>query len=129
MKIAYRKKHVNVNLLVGTIWLACAILHVYDGQAKSYDYVWFLFAATYYAIFFYKKNQQYLTIENGFLKENWPHGKIIKLSEINRIKTFAGDYILKTDEKELKINTQIISPTSFEELKKELEKLNLDWKK
>lgn len=44
------------------------------------------------------------------------------------MKKFAGDYILKTDKNELKINTQIIDPNSFAQLNAELEKLNVEWK-
>jgi hypothetical protein len=49
------------------------------------------------------------------------------MTEIKRIKKFAGDYILKADKKELTINTQIIDPKSLVELNIELEKLNVEW--
>jgi len=68
-----------------------------------------------------------LTIENGIIKVNSPFGKKLNLIEIKRIKKFAGDYILKTDEKELAINTQIINPSSLAELNAVLEKLNVEW--
>jgi hypothetical protein len=129
MKIAYRKKYNNINFFFGTIWLATAIIQVNDGLVKWYDYVWFVLSAVYFAVYFYQKNEKYLTIKNGILKENWPFGKKVKLSEIKKIKVFAGDYIIITDKKEMTINTLIISPNSFEELKNELEKLNLDWTK
>jgi len=58
---------------------------------------------------------------------NGPFGKKLILTEIKRIKKFAGDYILKTDEKELTINTQIIDPNSLAELNAELKKLNVEW--
>ena len=58
---------------------------------------------------------------------NSPFGKKLNLIEIKRIKKFAGDYILKTDEKELAINTQIINPSSLAELNAVLEKLNVEW--
>jgi hypothetical protein len=58
---------------------------------------------------------------------NGPLGKKLKLTEIKRIKKFAGDYILKTDKKELTINTQFIEPNSMVELNAELEKLNIEW--
>ena len=54
-------------------------------------------------------------------------GKKLNLTEIKRIKKFAGDYILKTDKSELTINTQIIDPNSLAELNAELEKLNVEW--
>ena len=53
--------------------------------------------------------------------------KKLNLNELKWIKKFAGDYILKTDEKELAINTQIINPSLLAELNAELEKLNVEW--
>jgi len=76
---------------------------------------------------FFQKNYKYLTIENGIINVNGPFGKKLILTEIKRIKKFAGDYILKTDEKELTINTQIIDPNSLAELNAELKKLNVEW--
>ena len=78
-------------------------------------------------MYFYEYFNQYLTIENGIVKTNSPFGKKMNLTEIKRIKKFAGDYILKTDKAELTINTQIIDPNSLAELNTELEKLNVEW--
>jgi hypothetical protein len=44
---------------------------------------------------FYQRQNKYLTIENGFIKENSPFGKKINLTDIKQIKKFAGDYIIK----------------------------------
>jgi hypothetical protein len=68
-----------------------------------------------------------VSIENGILTVNGPFGKKLNLNEIKQIKKFAGDYIIKTEKKELTINTQIIDPNSLVELNAELEKLNVEW--
>ena len=57
--------------------------------------------------------------------DHW--GKNINLTEIKQIKKFAGDYIFKTDNQDLIINTQIIDPNSLAELNAKLEKLNVEW--
>ncbi len=54
-------------------------------------------------------------------------GKKLNLTEIKSIKKFAGDYILKTDNKELTINTQMIDSNSLTDLNTELEKLDVEW--
>jgi len=129
MKIGYKKKHLNVNLIFGIIWLIYGIIRVIDNEKPNWiDYGWFVFSAIYFGTYFYKKKEKYLTIENGVLRINSPFGKILNLNEIKHIKKFAGDYILKTDKTELTINTQIIDPNSLAELNSELEKLNLEWK-
>ena len=51
--------------------------------------------------------------------------KKINLNEINWIKKFAGDYTLKTEQKELKINTELIDENSLTELNRILAELNL----
>ena len=52
-----------------------------------------------------KKKQGYLTLEQGVISINRPFGKRILLNEILRIKKFAGDLILKTNQLELTIDT------------------------
>ena len=91
------------------------------------DYGWLVLSIAYLSIYFYQRQNKYLTIENGIIKINSPFGKKLNLTEIKRIKKFAGDYILKTDKSELTINTQIIDPKSLTELNTELEKLNVEW--
>jgi hypothetical protein len=47
------------------------------------------------------------------------------VNEINRIEKYGGDYIIRTLEKELKINTGLIEEKSLEEFNEILKKLNL----
>ena len=47
------------------------------------------------------------------------------LVSLNWIKKFAGDYTLKTEQMELKINTELIDKDSLMELNKILAELNL----
>jgi len=49
------------------------------------------------------------------------------LTEIKRIKHFAGDYILKSDKTQLTINTQLIDEKSLLDIKTEMKKLNVEW--
>ena len=90
------------------------------------DYAFLIISFLYLGTYFYEKRNQYLTIENGLISVNQPFGKKIRLTEIKRIKKFAGDYILKTDKTELTINTQMIDPNSLADLNTELEKLNME---
>ena len=90
MKIDYKKKHLNVNLIFGIIWLLYGIIKVIDNEKLNWiDYGWFVLAAIYLGTFFYKKKEKYLTIENEVLSINSPFAKKINLTEIKRIKKFA----------------------------------------
>ena len=128
MKIAYKKKHLNVNLILGLVWSVWFFVGVFGKEEPNWtDYGWIFFSLMYLGLYFYQKNYKYLTLENGIIKVNGPFGKKLNLTEIKRIKKFAGDYIIKTDKKELTINTQIIDPNSLAELNTELKKLNVEW--
>ena len=128
MRIGYKKRHMNINLIFGLVWLVWFFIGILTKDEPNWtDYGWIVISAMYLVGYFYQRQNKYLTIENGIIKINSPFGKKINLTEIKRIKKFAGDYILKTDNKELTINTQIIDPNSLAELNTELEKLNVEW--
>ena len=128
MRIGYKKRHLNINLILGIVWLAIGLLNLnYDRENRWTDYGYIVFGILYLVIYFYQKQNKYIAIENGILKINGSFGKKVNLTEIKRIKKFAGDYIIKTEKKELTINTQIIDPKSLIELNEELEKLNVEW--
>ena len=128
MKIRYKKKQVNLNLFLGIVWLANAIVQTVVNENPSwFDYIWYLLSGFYLIAFFYQKKEKYLTIENGIIKQNWPFGKKLNLTEIKRIRHFAGEYILKTELKQMKINIGLIEDESLSDLKSELKKLNVEW--
>ena len=91
------------------------------------DLGWTVISLMYLGLYLYQNKNQYLIIENGFIKKNDLFGKKFNLIEIIEIKKIAGDIILKTDSREMKIDTQLIEPHSLELLKTRLEKLNIDW--
>ena len=128
MKIRYKKKRLKYNLIFGIVWLIFGLLGIFIKEKPFWaDYGYLAMAILYMTTYFYEKKNQYLTIKKGVIYQNYPFGKKINLNEINRIKKFAGDYILKTDNIELTINTQIIDEKSLVELDSELGKLNLKW--
>lgn len=77
-------------------------------------------------VYYYEKKKQYLNIENGILKKNTLFPKSINLRDVIVFKRFAGDYILKTKEKKVTIDTQQIDSDSLVELISELKKFNLE---
>ena len=128
MKIRYKKKRLKYNLIFGIVWLIFGLLGIFTKEKPfQTDYGYLVISILYITTYFYDKKNQYLTIKNGVIYQNYPFGKKANLNEINRIKKFAGDYILKTDNVELTINTLIIDQESLEKQDSELEKLNLKW--
>ncbi|MFO7672708.1 MAG: hypothetical protein R6V74_03270, partial [Lutibacter sp.] len=83
MKIHYKKKRLNINLILGLLWLAYAITNITSDEKPNWkDYAWFVISGIYIISYFYQKSEKYLTIENGIIKQNWPFGKELNLTEI-----------------------------------------------
>ena len=128
MRIGYKKRNLNINLVLGILWLLIGVLGVgLSDKNRWNDYVTLVFGMAYLVLYYYQKRYKYLIIENETLIKNGPLGKKINLTEIKRIKKFAGDYILKTDKKELTVNTRVMDPELLTKLNTELGKLNIEW--
>lgn len=127
MKISYKKKHLVIGFLFGVLWSVMAFLKFSYGKVNWIAYGYVVLALLYLIRSLYQYRNKYLTIENGVIKQNWPWGKEIKLADIEHIKYFAGDLILKTKSAELTINKQLIDEKSFADLENELRDLNLEW--
>ncbi|WP_293294241.1 hypothetical protein [Allomuricauda sp.] len=118
----------NINLALGMLWLLWFITNYFSSEGTDWhDYGLGLFSMIYFGLYLYQRQNKYLTISDGWIKKNSPFGKKIKLGEVDRIRKFAGDYILKTDSKEFVINTLIIAPESIKDLDGELQKLDVTW--
>ena len=128
MKIEFKKTHLKSNLIFGIIWLGLGILNIaFEEEIRWNDYGYLFISILYLALYFYQRQNNCITIERGVIKMGGLFGKKLNLTEIESIKKFAGDYILKTDNKELTINTQMIDPNSMAVLNNELEKLQVEW--
>ena len=67
-------------------------------------------ALLYIATYFYHKKVPFLTIQKGVLKQHWWFEKRIDSKDINEIKYFAGEYIVRSAQKEIRIDTHLIDP-------------------
>ena len=126
MKIKYKKKRIYINLAFGIFWILLGVINFIEGDTRRWtDYGYLLAGILYLGQYLWNITNQYLTVENGIIKKNSIFGKKINLNDITWIKKFAGDYTLKTENQELKINTELIAEKSLAELEKILGKLNL----
>jgi len=114
----------NYNLIFGLVWgIVFFVAYITEDNLRWNDYTWLVLSVIYLGMYGYQKHYRYLSIENGVIKENGPFGKQIELAKVLRFKKFAGDYILKTEDKEFIINTQIIDPNSMNDLDNALQPL------
>ena len=126
MKIGYKKKRQNLNLFFGIAWGIFGTLTLFiEGKMRWTDYGYIVLSILYLGRYLYERANQYLTIENGTIRKNSWFGKKLALNEITWIKKFAGDYILKTDQQELTVNTDLIDEKSMTELNRILGNLEL----
>lgn len=128
MKIRFTKKRLKHYLIFGILWLVFGTTAVIFDSENVFNYVHLIIGILYFGTYLFENNKQYLIIENGIISKNHLIPKKINLNEIRRINKFAGDYILKTDSTELRINTELIEEKSLEELHTLLDNLNLETK-
>jgi len=136
MKIHYKKGEVQMNIFLGVIWLAWGVFLLGSGKFDAYKLyeistwlgvIMILLAASFFMIYFNQVRNQYLTIDEGIIKQNWPYGKEMKLEEIKQIKNSKGMYILQTELQKMKINLNLIDDKSKLDLNNELMKLGVKW--
>ena len=127
MTIAYKKKYLNLNLIYALLFTVTLFTVTLNSEENWKLIIGILVPASFISKYFYQKQKKYLTIENNKIKVNNIFGSEINLNEIFTIEKYAGDYILKTGIKKLKIDTTIIAPVELSNLNSELEKLNVKW--
>tara|TARA_B110000967_G_scaffold5746_1_gene5741 strand:- start:3865 stop:4251 length:387 start_codon:yes stop_codon:yes gene_type:complete len=127
MKIAFKRKHLNINLFYGLLFILTRLITLKSNQNRWYDIFSFLLPILFVTKYFLLKHNKYLTIDKGMIKINSLFGKQVKMSEINTIEKYAGKYIIQTDNKKLTIDTHIIEKKSLIELNAELENVNIKW--
>jgi uncharacterized membrane protein len=128
MTIAYKKKYLNLNLIYALLFTVNVFTIALNSEENWKLIIAILVPVSFISKYFYQKQKKYLTIEDDKIKVNNIFGREINLNEILTIEKYAGDYILKTGIKKLKIDTTIIELLELSNLNSELEKLNVKWK-
>ena len=128
MKIRFTKKRLKHYKIYGILWSVLGITAIIFNPDNIFNYGYLIIGILHFGTYFFENNKQYLTIENGIISKNHLIPKKIKLNEINRIKKFAGEYLLETDSTELRINTELIEEKSLTALNTVLQNLNLKTK-
>ena len=126
MKILYSKKKRKIDLFQGLFWILLFVLGLLFSDRKNVFFYLYLIMGLIH-IYLYFKVKYYLSIENNIIKQNYIFGKKMDLSEIKSIKHFAGEYILRTDKRKMRIDIGSIEKSSLAELRDELKKLDVKW--
>jgi len=108
IKLRYNIKNQRYYIIAGGLFILLAGIELIASNEIRYFNI--TLALLYIAPYFYHKKVPFLTIQKGVLKQNWWFGKSIDSKDINEIKYFAGEYIIRSQKKELRIDTHIINP-------------------
>lgn len=127
MIIAYKRNEIFTNLFFAVFWLVVGTLNIWLVDRLVIGLVWVLLSLLYFIIYTNQVKNQYLTIEEGMIRQNWPWGKKIKLEDIHSITNQGGKYKLKSGLKEMNIRLKLIDGKSLSKLNSELIKLNVIW--
>lgn len=131
LKIRFKKKRLYANLIIGVIWLVFAVIILFTEFTEEENhwmiYVYPIIGFLYLGQYWYDSTFQYLIIDDNTIQRNIFYGtnRKIALKDITWIKKFAGDYILKSDQKDMHIDLRLIDESSLDELNKVLANLNL----
>lgn len=128
LKIRFKKKKLYSNLIIGVIWLVFAVIILFAEEENHWmNYVYPIIGFLYLGQYWYDSTFQYLIIDENTIQRNVFYGtnRKIALKDIVWIKKFAGDYILKSDKKDMHIDLRLIDGASLDELNKVLAHLNL----
>lgn len=106
------------NLLI--MFTMLAVIYVYINPNFWFNFLYIPLALAAALNYYINRKYQYITIDGDMLRRNEPFPKKINLSEVTRIKKFAGDYTLCTPDKELTISTEYIDKESLRDLEKVL---------
>ncbi|MDA0277302.1 MAG: hypothetical protein O2831_01040 [Bacteroidetes bacterium] len=108
IKLRYNIKKQRYFIIAGGLFILLSGIELIASNEIRYFNI--TLALLYIAPYFYHKKVPFLTIQKGVLKQNWWFGKSIDSKDINEIKYFAGEYIIRSQKKELRIDTHIIDP-------------------
>jgi hypothetical protein len=108
IKLRYNIKNQRYYIILGGLFILLAGIELIASNEIRYFNI--TLALLYIAPYFYHKKVPFLTIQKGVFKQNWWFGKSIDSKDINEIKYFAGEYIIRSQKKELRIDTHIIDP-------------------
>ena len=126
IKIRYKQRHRYLHIAMGFLW-SCffAVKIFYRDSSDWFDYIFLLISILYVSLYLFQTWFGYATIENGILSVYDFPIKRIDLREVTQFRYYAGDYILESESKKLRINTHLLDPQDVLQLKTKLSEYGL----
>ncbi|OYU83259.1 MAG: hypothetical protein CFE24_12090 [Flavobacterium sp. BFFFF2] len=124
MKILYNQQQLNKLLLFGIAYVIIgfsALAMATSGYLVGFTMIGLLYIGQ----FIFVKNRGYVILTKQSIKTNGLFKKEIETKNIRSVTYFAGDYVIKTDKKELVINTNFVDQASMLPLKDYFDNLEI----
>lgn len=103
MKFTYPKRKKTFNLIIGLLWIGLGVFAILEDEAKNYEYIWLVLGLFYFGLALYMQFASYVSVDTQkIVKHNLVPISIL-FSEITLLKEFAGEVIIETGKKKMKI--------------------------
>lgn len=123
MIIPYSKKIRRREFLLGTFFTVLGIAYAWNEPGNLLRYAFIIIGMLHIASGILQSRKPYLRMENDVLKKSDFFRKEIRLSDVVRVKSFAGEHTLFTSDKKLKIHSELANKDSRAELEEFLRSL------
>lgn len=124
MTIKYKKRPLNINLIVGLAWLIFSLAFYFIWPENKWMPIGYAgIGISYLLLYFHMKYWQYGSLTNDFVKLNSAFKKKLPISEIVEIKEFAGDIIFKSATRDVAFATKVIEENSLTDFRALIEEI------
>ena len=106
IQLRYSLKNQRFFIIYSGLFFLLVVIESIASRDINYFYV--ALALMHLVPYIYYRRVPFLSIQNGVLKQHWWFGKSMDAKEITAIKYFAGEYIVRSAQKEIRIDTHLI---------------------
>ena len=125
MKILHNQSQLKRIFILGIAYIIIGMLSLAT-SAKLYLSGFAGIGIVFIVQYFYLKNRAYIILTENAIISNGIFKKEIDIKKVKSVKYFAGDYIIKSVEKEIVIDTNIVDKESQSHLKNYFDNLKLE---
>ncbi|MBT8281647.1 MAG: hypothetical protein KJO16_08720 [Muriicola sp.] len=125
MKFYYSQKYLRRNLIFCIPFFLILGIQLFNGRLSGDSLLFLLAALVPLTAYFFWRKFPYAKIEGDVLSKNPLAPRRINLTEVLHIEKYAGNYIFRTENGKLTLDTTIIRPTDLLDLNAELHKRSI----
>jgi hypothetical protein len=126
MKILHNQSQLKKILFLGIGYVIIGLLSLLTSSSNIFLSGSIGIGIVFISQYFYNKNRAYVILTENSIMSNGIIKKEIEIKNVKSIKYFAGDYIIKSAEKEIVIDTNLVDKESLSNLKNYFENLKFE---